>query len=84
MNAMHDYVIRMTKYELPPAKAFWSLTLYDKANGLFIPNEHKKYSVGENAGMKLNDEGGIDIILRVYMPELKKLSSWKVPVAEVL
>ncbi len=55
MNAMHDYVIRMTKYELPPTKAFWSLTLFDKVNGLFIPNEHKKYSVGENAGMKLNE-----------------------------
>jgi hypothetical protein len=101
----------MTKDELPPAKAFWSLTLYDKANGFFIPNEHKKYSVGENAGMKLNEEGGIeiyvsaekpegvqmgnwlpinrkdedlDIILRVYVPELEKLSSWKVPMAEVL
>ncbi len=111
MNAMHDYVIKMTKDELPPAKAFWSLTLYDKANGFFIPNEHKKYSVGENAGMKLNEEGGIeiyvsaekpegvqmgnwlpinrkdedlDIILRVYVPELEKLSSWKVPMAEVL
>ena len=39
MNAMNDYVIRMTKEELPPAKAFWSLTLYDLQNGFFIPNE---------------------------------------------
>jgi hypothetical protein len=111
MNAMNDYVIKMTKDDLPPAKAFWSLTLYDKANGYFIPNEHKKYSVGENAGMILNGDGGIeiyvavkkpegvpmenwlpidrkdediDIILRVYVPELDKLSSWKVPVAKKL
>nr|WP_321451247.1 DUF1214 domain-containing protein [uncultured Carboxylicivirga sp.] len=111
MNAMNDYVIKMTKDELPPAQAFWSLTLYDKANGFFIPNEWKKYSVGENAGMKLNDQGGIeiyvsaekpidvpienwlpinrsdedlDVILRVYVPELDKLSSWKVPVANKL
>ena len=111
MNAMNDYVIKMAKDELPPAQAFWSLTIYDKANGFFIPNESKKYSVGENAGMKLNDKGGIeiyvsaekpegvpsenwlpinrndedlDIILRVYVPELNKLSNWKVPVANKL
>ena len=48
MNAMNDYVIKMTKEDLPPDQAFWSLTLYDKANGFFIPNDRKKYSVGEN------------------------------------
>jgi hypothetical protein len=36
MNAMNDYVIRMTKEQLPPAKAFWSVTLYDLQNGFFI------------------------------------------------
>jgi len=61
MNALHDYVIRMTKDELPPAGAFWSLTLYDLSDGFFIPNDRKKYSVGENAGMQLNADGGIAI-----------------------
>jgi len=32
-------------------------------NGFFIPNPRKKYSVGENAGMKLNKDGGIDIYI---------------------
>jgi hypothetical protein len=64
MNAVNDYVIRMPRNELPPANAFWSFTLYDAINGFFIPNKHQKYSVGENAGMKLN------IILRVYAPSL--------------
>jgi hypothetical protein len=58
----------MNKDELPPATAFWSLTLYDQANGFFIPNEQKKYSVGENAGFKLNDEGGIEIFISVEKP----------------
>ncbi len=109
INAQNDYVIRMTKEELPPAKAFWSLTLYDTENGFFIPNDHKKYSVGENSGMKLNEEGGLevyiskdkpagvpvenwlpinrgdlamDIILRLYAPELEKLKNWQAPEAE--
>jgi hypothetical protein len=109
LNAQHDYVVRMSKDELPPAIAFWSLTLYDAKQGFFIPNKQKKYSVGENAGMKLDDSGGIevhvaaeqpegvpkenwlpvnredldlDIILRVYQPDLEKMQSWKAPKAE--
>lgn len=69
MNAQNDYVIRMAKDELPPANAFWSFTLYDEVNGFFIPNEHKKYSVGENGGMKLNDEGGIEIYIATEKPK---------------
>ena len=107
MNARYDYVIRMTKEELPPAKAFWSATLCDTKQGFFIANNEKKYSVGQNAGMKLNASGGIeihiaakqpkgvpaenwlpitredlgiDIIMRVYVPDLKKMKTWKAPV----
>ena len=109
MNAQYDYLVRMSKEEMPPAQAFWSVTLYDAANGFFIPNDHKKYSVGENAGMKLNDEGGIeiyisaeqppgvpeqnwlpinrgdevlDMIMRIYDPDLEKMNTWKAPHAE--
>jgi hypothetical protein len=111
MNAQNDYVIRMSRDELPPARAFWSLTLYDSANGFFIPNDLKKYSIGENAGMKLDAEGGIDIyvaaekpegvseknwlpisrknenmdiILRIYEPDLEKFKLWKTPQAEIV
>lgn len=111
MNAQHDYVIRMTKAELPPAIAFWSATLYDAKQGFFIPNKQKKYSVGQNAGMKLNASGGIEIhiaaeqpqsvpaenwlpitrgdldlnvIMRVYQPDLEKMKTWKAPKAERL
>ena len=111
MNAQNDYVIRMTKEQMLPATAFWSMTLYDLQNGFFIPNDRKKYSVGENAGMKINADGGIDvyvaaeqpegvpaenwlpinwqdqnldIILRVYVPDLKKLQSWSAPIAGMI
>ena len=112
MNAQYDYVIRMPNPEnMPPAEAFWSVTLYDMQNGFFIPNDQKKYSVGENAGMKLNDAGGIeiyvaaekpegvpeenwlpinrkdeemDIVMRIYDPDLEKMKTWEVPKAEKL
>ncbi len=111
MNAQHDYIIRMTKDAMPPAEAFWSVTLYDLKNGFFIPNDRKKYSVGENGGMKLNENNGIeihvaekkpetvaeenwlpinrtdenlDIILRMYDPDLEKMKTWKPPKAEIV
>jgi len=76
MNTQHDYVIRMSKDEIPPAKAFWSLTLYDLENGFFIPNDLKKYSVGENAGFKLNSVGGIDIYVSATKPDGVPDENW--------
>ena len=37
----------------------------DLKNGFFIPNDRKKYSVGENAGFQLNADGGIEIHVSV-------------------
>ena len=76
MNAMHDYVIRMTPDEMPPAGAFWSVTLYDTENGFFIPNDRKKYSVGENAGMELDDDGGIAIYIAAEQPPGVAEENW--------
>jgi len=111
LNAMHDYVIRMTSEQLPPAQAFWSVTLYDMKNGFFIPNERRKYSVGTNAGMKLDEQGGIEIHvaaekpagvpeenwlpihrgdedlslnLRIYVPDVERMKTWKPPTAEIV
>ena len=76
MNAQNDYVIRMSADQLPPAGAFWSLTLYDMQNGFFIPNDRKKYSVGENAGMKLNDDGRIEIYVAAQQPAGVPKENW--------
>jgi len=111
LNAQHDYVVRMSKDEMPPAKAFWSVTLYDSKNGFFVPNDHKKYSVGENAGFKLDEDGGIeiyiaaeqpdgvpkenwlpinrgdeglDLVMRIYAPDVESMKTWMPPTAEKL
>jgi len=76
MNAQHDYVIRISADNMPPAEAFWSLTLYDTENGFFIPNDRKKYSVGENGGMKLDEDGGIAIYIAAEQPEGVPEENW--------
>jgi len=76
MSARTDYVIRMSAKDLPPAKAFWSITLYDIENGFFIPNDRRKYSVGENAGMKLDQDGGIAIYIAAQRPRGVPEENW--------
>jgi hypothetical protein len=76
MNAMNDYEIVMAPDAMPPARAFWSATLYDLENGFFIPNERKKYSVGENAGFKLDEDGGIRIVIAAEQPEGVPEENW--------
>jgi hypothetical protein len=76
LNANNDYVIRMAADEMPPTEVFWSITLYDLNNGFFIPNDHKKYSVGENAGMKLDEKGGIEVYIAAEKPEGVPEENW--------
>ena len=76
MDALNDYVLRMSKDELPPTTAFWSLTLYDLKDGFFIANDRKKYSVGENAGFKLNADGGIKIYVSATKPKGVPEENW--------
>ena len=66
----------MTAEELPLTEVFWSLTLYDFKNGFFIPNDRKKYSVGENAGMKLDENGGIEVYVAPEKPEGVPEENW--------
>lgn len=76
MNAMFDYEIVMTAEELPPVNAFWSATLYDNERGFFVPNDRFKYSVGENAGYKLNENGGIRIVIADEKPKGVPEENW--------
>jgi hypothetical protein len=53
-----------------------ALTLYDGERYLFIPNEQKKYSVGENSGMKLDASGGIEIHVAAKQPPRVPAEDW--------
>ncbi|MCL7961156.1 MAG: DUF1214 domain-containing protein, partial [marine benthic group bacterium] len=76
LNALHDYAIRMDADQLPPARGFWSLTLYDLENGFFIPNDRMKYSVGANSGMQLDADGGIEIWIAHEQPDGVPEENW--------
>jgi len=76
LDGAHRYTLVFAPDQLPPVNSFWSATLYDLENGFFIPNNHKKYSVGENAGFKLDEKGGIRIVIAAEQPEGVPEENW--------
>src|SRR5205085_2128786 len=47
LDASHSYRIVFKPGELPPARAFWSLTMYD-ADGYLVANSAHRYAIGSS------------------------------------
>ena len=63
-----SYVWHMDRDELPPVRAFWSLTLYD-AEGFQVANELDRFAIGDRNDLRYNDDGSLDIHIRHRPPE---------------
>ena len=58
-------------------RSYWPVTLYDLQSAFFfIWNERKKYSVGENRRMELNEKGGIEIDIAEKKPDGVPEENW--------
>ena len=62
LSGAHEYVVHFDKAQLPPAKAFYSLTMYSGRTAALLPGA-KRWSV-ESSALKKNTDGSIDITLR--------------------
>jgi hypothetical protein len=69
------YVIHFGKGVEPKVKAFWSLTMYNKAYNL-VDNPINRYSVGDRSGMKRDADGGLTIYVQRNSPGADKESNW--------
>ena len=62
------YVLHFAADELPPAKAFWSLTLYGP-DMFFVENPAKRYAIGDRTpDLQANPDGSLDIYLQQNSP----------------
>jgi hypothetical protein len=76
LNGDHRYVIRFGKDELPQAKAFWSVTLYDDAFNL-VYNEAGRYSFGDKVpGLVYGGDGSLEIYIQPDAPEGDRRANW--------
>jgi hypothetical protein len=69
------YVMHFNKGELPPAKGFWSLTMYD-ANYFFVPNPINLQSISARQDLKPNADGSVDLYIQNESPGADKESNW--------
>lgn len=70
-----SYVLHFDKAELPPAHAFWSVTMYD-AEGFQIANPIDRFAIGDRDALKYNADGSLDLYLQPESPGKDKESNW--------
>jgi hypothetical protein len=74
-GADHNYVIHFEKGRLPPAEAFWSLTLYDP-DFFFAPNPINRYELSQRDPLVTNADGSVDMYLQAASPGKDKEANW--------
>jgi len=75
LHSSKNYIVHFDADELPPVKAFWSLTVYDE-EGFLIENEISRYALGTANDLPRNEDGSLDIYVQHQPPSKDKLSHW--------
>ena len=69
--------IHFPKGQLPPAKFFWSVTLYTLPERFLYANPLNRYSIGDRTkGLKYDADGGLSIYVGNVSPGPDQESNW--------
>jgi hypothetical protein len=74
-HGSNNYVMRFAKGKLPPAEAFWSLTMYN-SQLFFVENPINRYSISPRQHLKPNPDGSVDLYIQNASPGANKESNW--------
>ena len=74
-DGANNYTLTFEKGEVPPAIAFWSLTMYDGESYL-VDNEIDRYAIGDRSGMKYGEDGSLTIYMQHESPGNDNESNW--------
>jgi len=74
-DGAHKYVMHFDKGQTPPAKAFWSLTMYD-AHYFFVANPLNRYTLSSRSQFKQNQDGSVDLYIQNESPGKDKEANW--------
>ena len=76
LNGANSYTITFPADNLPPAKYFWSLTMYHNDTKLMVENDLKRYSIGDRTnGLLYNKDGTLTLYFSHIEPKEGK-SNW--------
>jgi len=69
------YVLHFDKGQRPPAKAFWSITMYD-ADYFFVANPLNRYTLSSRDQFVENADGSVDLYFQHESPGPEKEANW--------
>lgn len=69
------YVLHFGKDELPPADAFWSLTMYG-ADQFFAANSLNRFAIGDRDKLAYNPDGSLDLYIQHETPGADRQANW--------
>lgn len=75
LDGANKYTLTFTKDQIPPASAFWSLTMYD-FDAYLVPNPLNRYSLGDRSNLKFEKDGSLTLYLQNTSPGKEKKSNW--------
>lgn len=75
LDGTGNYTIHFSKDEIPPANAFWSITLYD-SQGFQVANELNRFAVSSWMRFKYNADGSLDLYFQNESPGKDKEANW--------
>jgi hypothetical protein len=74
----HNYAIRFAPGQLPPARAFWSLTMYDLPGQFLVANPLNRYLINSPMlpNLKRDADGGLTLHIQDESPAKGEESNW--------
>ena len=75
LTGTNRYVLHFDKDEMPPAHAFWSMTMYD-ADSFFVDNPLNRYNIAAWMPLQYNADGSLDIYIQKCSPGKDKEANW--------
>ena len=74
-DGAHKYVMHIDKGQMPPAKGFWSLTMYN-GQYFFVENPLNRYTLSSRNKFKTNKDGSVDLYIQNESPGKDKEANW--------
>ena len=80
LDGRNRYRLRFEPGQLPPAKAFWSLSMYEitsEGRAFFTDNPISRYAIGDRTrGMTRDADGSLEIFLQHDRPSEGREANW--------
>ncbi|MFZ0149899.1 MAG: DUF1254 domain-containing protein [Xanthobacteraceae bacterium] len=75
LDGANRYTLHFDKTDMPPAEAFWSVTLYD-ADGFQVANPLNRFAVSSWMPFKYAADGSLDLYFQNDTPGADKEANW--------